>query len=674
MKRIISTLLTLAVLCSVLSCMSFAAAGFTDVPESAWYYNDVNRAVELGLIGGKGNNRYAPEDNLTYAEAVKLAACMHKLTLEGSSEFGSDTVWYLPYVHYAKSTAIISVDYNWNGKITRADFLDIFSRALPEDKFPVINQIADGAIADVPPSYKNAGAIYKMYRAGIVAGSDNAHNCKPSTNIKRSEVAAILTRMMEPSARVSFTIELPEYRQKYNTGYDVYDAKIYEYYRAMAMSDAEFESTFYDDSSINAYMVKDFARGGGTIEYALYDVDKNGVPELIFLMGEAIIDVYTTKNGAIVKLFPHCTFGYRDILYILSNGAILNAFETGNMGYFEIFRINETGDKITRMGGTYYDNDGPGAFEEDFIYTTEQQYYEKFNSYAALSVSDSLSRKVAASSGEIQKENYYKEGIKYFNLRDYLTAAEQFTLAGDYSDAKTMVLECYYVYGKSQMSQNFVTEGVKYLSMCRGYKDTDEILGSYYYNDGVKAYNAFIQILSEKTLEGNITDAYERAVSSLSQCKGYKDADTLLKIAEKLYYAWSEIDSISGYECNLKDMIVTVSGTNIHIERESYMKYGAGDLVMDFDINKAGFTACISSMFLTRDAAAAKSVSALLTVFAGITNTEDFKTLFRDGMNWAATEYGKNFNISYGGYTINIDEKKDPNHYSSAMLEITVTK
>jgi len=45
-----------------------------------------------------------------------------------------------------------------------------------------------------------------MYRAGIVQGVDEAHNCNPNANIKRSEVAAILTRMMNEVERISFNI------------------------------------------------------------------------------------------------------------------------------------------------------------------------------------------------------------------------------------------------------------------------------------------------------------------------------------------------------------------------------------------------------------------------------------------------------------------------------------
>ena len=54
--------------------------------------------------------------------------------------------------------------------------------------------------------HTQADAIYKLSRAGIVTGSDKEHNCKPNTNIRRSEVAAILTRMMHANKRQSFAL------------------------------------------------------------------------------------------------------------------------------------------------------------------------------------------------------------------------------------------------------------------------------------------------------------------------------------------------------------------------------------------------------------------------------------------------------------------------------------
>ena len=182
---------------------------FSDVSATDWFYADVQKAHALGLIDGKTAGGFAPGDNLTYAEAIKLAACMHQLHATGSVALeGSGTPWYRVYVDYAVEQRIISEAYdaarNWNDVATRSGYMEIFVNALPESALPDINSVADGAIPDVPMTHPGSAAIYKLYRAGIVIGVDEARNCNPGSNIRRSEVAAILTRMMDPSARQRF--------------------------------------------------------------------------------------------------------------------------------------------------------------------------------------------------------------------------------------------------------------------------------------------------------------------------------------------------------------------------------------------------------------------------------------------------------------------------------------
>lgn len=48
-----------------------------------------------------------------------------------------------------------------------------------------------------------------LYRAGVLAGSDKSGTFLPDANIKRCEVAAILTRMMDESARKDVTTGAP---------------------------------------------------------------------------------------------------------------------------------------------------------------------------------------------------------------------------------------------------------------------------------------------------------------------------------------------------------------------------------------------------------------------------------------------------------------------------------
>jgi len=180
---------------------------FSDVKGTDWFIDDVIFAYSKGLIDGKTATTFAPKDNLTYAEAVKLAACMNQLNAKGEVTLTNGVPWYQSYVDYAKSNGIISKDYDWNAPATRAEFMEIFANALPADAYNAINTIAPGSIPDVAMTHPQAAAIYKLYRAGIVQGIDKEeHYCSPDTNIIRSEVAAILTRMMDDGARIKFSL------------------------------------------------------------------------------------------------------------------------------------------------------------------------------------------------------------------------------------------------------------------------------------------------------------------------------------------------------------------------------------------------------------------------------------------------------------------------------------
>ena len=178
---------------------------FTDVKEKDWFYSDVKTAYETYLVDGYTKTTYEPKKNLTYSQAVKLAACMHqryttgKVTLE-NAEKGKP--WYETYVDYAKANGIITKDYDWNATATRAGYVEIFAHALPEEAFQVKtgNVVSDNAIPDVKMDHPQAADIYKLYRAGILEGSDGG-KFKPGDPITRAEVAAILTRMMNESAR-----------------------------------------------------------------------------------------------------------------------------------------------------------------------------------------------------------------------------------------------------------------------------------------------------------------------------------------------------------------------------------------------------------------------------------------------------------------------------------------
>ena len=92
-----------------------------------------------------------------------------------------------------------------NGKsATRAEFVSIFFGVLSASSRAIMNDIADGAIPDV--GMMSMPRIYVFYLADILTGSDALGTLKSDTGIKRGEVAAIITRMFDETARKNITL------------------------------------------------------------------------------------------------------------------------------------------------------------------------------------------------------------------------------------------------------------------------------------------------------------------------------------------------------------------------------------------------------------------------------------------------------------------------------------
>lgn len=206
-KLLTSTLAALALTGAMITASLADGIAFTDVPTDAWYYGDVEYAVEMGLINGKTSTTYCPDDYLTYAEAAKLAACMNESYTKGEITLkNGNEAWYETYVSYCFANDIMQAKYDFTKNATRAGYMEIFARALPEEALKPVNNVPDGSIPDIDTKAEYADEVYILYRAGILQGSDAQHSCKPNDNIKRSEVAAILTRMMNPEKRVKFSM------------------------------------------------------------------------------------------------------------------------------------------------------------------------------------------------------------------------------------------------------------------------------------------------------------------------------------------------------------------------------------------------------------------------------------------------------------------------------------
>ena len=181
---------------------------FYDVDSNHWFYEPVKSAWEQELIDGVTARYYMPDNTLTVAQAIKLAAALHQKQSVGFVTLqNGGTHWYDNYVNYAIANGLIEAVYQsksaeaMNAAVTRAEFVHILSKLLNTGAINTVNSIPDVKAGDA-----YADEIFAFYRAGILTGSDRLGTFHPESSLKRSEAAAILVRLYDATQRQYITL------------------------------------------------------------------------------------------------------------------------------------------------------------------------------------------------------------------------------------------------------------------------------------------------------------------------------------------------------------------------------------------------------------------------------------------------------------------------------------
>jgi hypothetical protein len=185
---------------------TYTTGMFGDVVSNSWYETNVARSYELGLMKGTGEAAFSPTKNITIAEVITMAARIHSIYMTGSAEFAQGAPWYQVYVDYAIENGIIGPNSysNYNALATRAMCAAILGAAVPESELQAINNIT--VIPDVTQDTGWGKAVYRLYNAGVLTGTDASGTFAPAKHITRAEVATIATRIVDASLRKSYSI------------------------------------------------------------------------------------------------------------------------------------------------------------------------------------------------------------------------------------------------------------------------------------------------------------------------------------------------------------------------------------------------------------------------------------------------------------------------------------
>ena len=138
MKKI-TALVSVALMLVMLLCavnVSAAAKSFPDVKKSAWYYDAVMKASELGVVGGMPDGTFAPKSSLTRAQYIIILQRISGAENDASSSFTdvASTAWYAGAVGWAVKAGIVGGyddnTFRGNNPISRQELMVMTSRYL----------------------------------------------------------------------------------------------------------------------------------------------------------------------------------------------------------------------------------------------------------------------------------------------------------------------------------------------------------------------------------------------------------------------------------------------------------------------------------------------------------------------------------------------------------------
>lgn len=243
---------------------------FTDVEEGSWYEESVKAAYEYGIMNGKGNGIFAPNDHITLVEVIKMASVIHNIYNGGNGEadFEKHPTWHTPYVLYAFDTYLPNgVRFGgYTSPSSKGNLAYVFASSVPSGEFQPIRTVT--GIPNLSRSYDYYSIIMMLFNAGVLSGNSKYGHFNADALVTRAEAAAILSRIIDPSLRsdkeilarqsldtVGITITDPQYMAE-NERIKITKIEIMEPEGDITMDVLNSEITVPDGYVDNPYQIK----------------------------------------------------------------------------------------------------------------------------------------------------------------------------------------------------------------------------------------------------------------------------------------------------------------------------------------------------------------------------------------------------------------------------------
>lgn len=184
----------------LLAASARAAAAYKDVAQKHWAYANIERATDLGLIGGVGNGRFGLGQKVTRAEYATMLCRLMGWTMhtpaKGSFADNQDPkAWYYSAIETAYANGALrklSANAGVNEPLTRVELAVMTVRALGYAS--LAGMVQDHCpFTDVTTS---PGYIALAYHAGFMSGV-KANVFAPNDVATREQAATVLLRVYD---------------------------------------------------------------------------------------------------------------------------------------------------------------------------------------------------------------------------------------------------------------------------------------------------------------------------------------------------------------------------------------------------------------------------------------------------------------------------------------------
>lgn len=217
-KTVVCGLLLASLMASALPAAQGAEGGFTDVPQTAWYYDSVTAMSAEGLLLGVGDGSFAPDSKMTRAAYVTIAVrAAYGDELKNTVTDGGN--WWDAAYAVAQNHGIISAsDPDFmsepSGEIRREEMALILQRTAHAKGIATTDWVYQTQIPDfgsVSPYCRDS--VRECYTLGILNGINFSGTFKPQGTLDRASASQSFYKLLNVDKRTPVTPQKPAYNQ-----------------------------------------------------------------------------------------------------------------------------------------------------------------------------------------------------------------------------------------------------------------------------------------------------------------------------------------------------------------------------------------------------------------------------------------------------------------------------